>query len=385
MSEGTFKGMSGLSEWGPTRTMIQELKVLSESDGPRVPRSPVGEVPQGFGLTYNPEHSRQHVLADGFSRLHTYLRISLVEHCNLRCRYCMPEDGLVWTPTAQLLTKEEIIRLARLFVASGVRKIRLTGGEPLLREGIEDIAREIGQCAGLQTLAITTNGLLLPKKLDRLRAAGVNLVNISLDTLRPDRFETITRRRGLSIVLKAIDAALQSGIGPVKVNCVVMRDFNEDELEDFVAWTRELPVQVRFIEFMPFDGNRWNVSRLVSYREMLETLRKSFVLERVEHHPHEVSKTYRVPGFAGTVGFITSMTENFCEGCNRLRITADGNLKVCLFGRAEISLRDAIRQGATNEELLELISQAIGKKRARHAGMHNLATMSNRPMITIGG
>ena len=365
--------------------MIYELKLLSESDGPRAGRSPVRAVPAGFGLSYSRDHSKAQVLADGFGRLHTYLRISLVEHCNLRCRYCMPEEGLDWTPAPRLLTQEEIIRLARLFVQQGVSKIRLTGGEPLLREGIVEIAAAIGRLPGLRTLAITTNGLLLPKKLSRLKAAGVNLLNISLDTLRPDRFEAITRRRGLPLVLRAVTQALDAGYTPLKVNCVVMRGVNEDELADFAQWTRDLPIAVRFIEFMPFDGNQWDESRLYPYQEMLDALSRQFALERVADGPSETAKTYRIPGFKGTVGFITSMTENFCEGCNRLRITADGNLKVCLFGHAEVSLRDAMRGGASDAALLEIISTAIGRKRARHAGMQNLATQVNRPMITIGG
>ena len=365
--------------------MIHELKLLSETEGPPAPRSDASVVPDGFALPYDSKHSRDHVLADGFGRMHTYLRISLVEHCNLRCRYCMPEDGLSWTPDASLLTAREIIRLVRLFVRQGVPKVRLTGGEPLLRNGIVEIAEAIGRMPGLRTLAITTNGLLLPKKLAPLRMAGLNLLNISLDTLRADRFEAITRRRGMHLVLRAIDEALKQDGMPVKVNCVVMRGVNDDELSDFVAWTRELPIEVRFIEFMPFDGNRWDVSRLVSYREMLDIIQRQFLLERLGDGPNETSKTYRVPGYKGTVGFITSMTENFCEGCNRLRITADGNLKVCLFGRAEVRLRDAMRRGATDQALLDIISRAVGRKRARHAGMHNLANMTNRPMITIGG
>ncbi len=360
--------------------MIRELKVLSESTA-----LPLAARDSDFGLPYNPQHSRDRVLSDAFGRLHTYLRISLVEHCNLRCRYCMPEEGLDWTPAPDLLTQQEILRLARLFVQQGVNKIRLTGGEPLLRENIVEIAEAVGRLPGLNTLAVTTNGLLLPKKLARLRAAGVNLLNISLDTLRADRFEAVTRRRGLSLVLRAIDEALRFGYSPVKVNCVMMRGFNDDELVDFAEWTREAPIEVRFIEFMPFDGNGWDARRLISYREMLAVLEGSFTLERLADDHSSTSKTYRVPGFRGSLGFITSMTDNFCEGCNRLRITADGNLKVCLFGRAEVSLRDAMRSGVTDEELLGIISSSIGRKHARHAGMHNLARMANRPMITIGG
>ncbi len=362
--------------------MIHELTLL-----PQTRRAPAvaKEVPHGFGLRYDSAHSHAHVLSDGFGRQHTYLRIALVERCNLRCRYCMPEEGLDWTPQDRLLTAPEIIRLARLFVNQGVTKIRLTGGEPLLRADIVEIAQALGGISGLRTLAITTNGLLLGKKLDRLRAAGVRGYNISLDTLRADRFEEVTRRRGLPLVLGAIRQALRTPGVVTKVNCVVMRGFNEDELAEFVAMTRDASVEVRFLEFMPFDGNRWDARRMVSYQQMLALVRRFYPLERLLDQPDAVSKTYRVPGFRGTVGFITSMTDNFCEGCNRLRITADGNLKVCLFGSAEVSLRDLMRGGAADETLLQVISRAVGRKRARHAGMHNLATMANRPMIMIGG
>lgn len=368
--------------------MIHELKVLSEADIPAMTddeQVTAADVPEGFGLAYDAARSTVSMLSDGFGRHHTYLRISLIEQCNLRCRYCMPEDGLDWTPDEQILTADEIRRIARLFVAEGVTKIRLTGGEPLLRKGVEEIVEQIGKLEGLRTLALTTNGLLLPKKFDRLQAAGVNLLNISLDTLQPDRFERVTRRRGFDLVMRAVEEAVARGYDPVKVNCVVMRGVNDDELTDFVAWTCKLPLEVRFIEFMPFDGNRWDDSVLVSYAEMLARIRERFPLERITDGPHETSKTYHVPGHQGRVGFITSMTDPFCEGCNRMRITADGNLKVCLFGRAEVSLRDVMRAGATDAELREVISSAVGRKRARHAGMHNLAHMENRPMITIGG
>lgn len=368
--------------------MIHELKVLSGTDVPAATGAPdrdPSDVPEGFGLDYDADRAAARTLSDGFGRLHTYLRLSLVEHCNLRCRYCMPADGLDWTPDAQLLSDEEIVRLARLFVQEGVTKIRLTGGEPLLRPGIEDIAAEIAAMDGVETLALTTNGLLLPKKLDRLQAAGLNLLNISLDTLRADRFEDVTRRRGFDLVLRAIDMAVARGYDPLKINCVVMRGVNDDELVDFAAWTEDRPVEVRFIEFMPFDGNRWNDERLVPYAEMLERIRKHFPLVRRQDGPHDTSKTFQVPGHRGRIGFITSMTEHFCEGCNRLRITADGNIKVCLFGSAEISLRDAMRAGATDDELCAVVSRAVGNKHARHAGMHHLARMDNRPMITIGG
>ena len=363
--------------------LLHELPVLQ---GHAPARERAEEGLQGFGLRYDAAQSEAGVLSDGFGRQHTYLRVSLVERCNLRCPYCMPEDGLDWTPDAQLLTDDEIVRLVRLFVEAGITKLRLTGGEPLLRSGVEALATRLGALPGLRALAMTTNGLLLPKKLARLQEAGVSLLNISLDTLRSERFEAMTRRRGHALVLRAIDAALAAGYAPLKVNCVVLRGTNDDELADFVAWTQNTPVEVRFIEFMPFDGNGWDDRRLVPFSEMLARIRARFpALERLKSGPHDTSKTFQVPGFRGRVGFITSMTDPFCEGCNRLRLTADGHLKVCLFGRAEVSLRDAMRAGATDAELRQIVSQAVGQKKARHAGMYDLAEMNSRPMTTIGG
>ena len=326
------------------------------------------------------------MLTDTFGRHHTYLRISLTERCNLRCQYCMPAEGVDLKPREEILTFEEVERLARLFVAEGVDKIRLTGGEPLVRKDVEDLVERLGALDGLRTLAITTNGLLLPKKLPRLHAAGVNLLNISLDTLRPDRFVFITRRKGFEIVMEAIEQALAYGYDPVKVNCVVMRGFNDDELGDFVAMTEHRPIEVRFIEYMPFDGNRWTDSRMMSYREMIAEIETRFpALTRLQDGPNDTSKTYQVPGFRGRVGFITSMSEQFCGTCNRLRLTADGNLKVCLFGAAEVSLRDAIRHGASDAELRTVIAAAVQRKKAAHAGMYEIAQTENRPMILIGG
>jgi len=329
--------------------------------------------------------TRLNVLTDGFGRFHSYLRISLIEQCNLRCSYCMPEDGLDWTPAQQLLTDQEVIRLAKVFVNEGVTKIRLTGGEPLLRKSIINIVEEIGSLTGLKTLSITTNGLLLKRNLPRLQMAGLNLINISLDTLHQDRFQKLTKRDGLRQVLDAIDYALEIGYQPLKINCVVMRGVNEDEIVDFARLTLKRPLEVRFIEFMPFDGNRWDESQLVSYHEMLQMLREVFPLEEITYGKHETAKLYKIPGAIGQIGFITSMTDDFCAGCNRLRITADGHLKVCLFGQAEVNLRDAMRSGARDEDLRELIGSAVGAKHAKHAGMHNIASSENRPMITIGG
>lgn len=289
-------------------------------------------------------------------------------------------------PQDHILTFEEIERLVRLFVREGVNKIRLTGGEPLVRKEVDTLIDRLGRIEGIKTFAITTNGLLLPKKLSRLQQAGVNLLNISLDTLDASRFEFITRRKGLDLVLQAIDRALDLGYEPVKVNCVVMKHFNDDELSDFVSLTQEKPLEIRFIEYMPFDGNGWNDDRFMPYRDMIDRIERDHpALARLNDGPNETSKTYQVPGYAGRVGFITSMSEHFCGSCNRLRLTADGNLKVCLFGKAEVSLRDAMRSGASDEALAEIIQAAVQRKKAAHAGMYNIARSENRPMILIGG
>ncbi|CAL0310830.1 unnamed protein product [Lupinus luteus] len=332
------------------------------------------------------DNSVSDMLVDSFGRLHTYLRISLTERCNLRCQYCMPEDGVELTPRPQLLTKAEILRVANLFVSGGVNKIRLTGGEPTVRKDIEDICLELSNLKGLRTLSMTTNGIALARKLPKLKECGLTSLNISLDTLIPAKFELMTRRRGHEKVMDSINAAIDLGFNPVKVNCVIMRGFNDDEICDFVELTREKPINIRFIEFMPFDGNVWNVKKLVPYMEMMDTVVKRFPsLKRVQDHSTETAKNFTIDGHQGRVSFITSMTEHFCAGCNRLRLLADGNFKVCLFGPSEVSLRDPLRHGADDQELREIIGAAVKKKKASHAGMFDIAKTANRPMIHIGG
>lgn len=307
-------------------------------------------------------------LTDSFGRHHSYLRISLTERCNLRCQYCMPEEGVPLTPKADLLTTEEILTLARLFVKEGVDKIRLTGGEPLIRPDVVDIVAQLRQLEGLRTIGITTNGINLARLLPQLQKAGLSAINISLDTLVPAKFEFIVRRKGFHKVMEGIHKAIELGYSPVKVNCVVMRGLNEDELLDFVALTEGLPLDVRFIEYMPFDGNKWNFKKMVSYKEMLDTLRQQWPeLEKLPEEESSTAKAFKIPGFRGQVSFITSMSEHFCGTCNRLRITADGNLKVCLFGNSEVSLRDHLRAGASEEELLRVIGAAVGRKKRQHA------------------
>lgn len=218
------------------------------------------------------DNSSSDMLTDSFGRFHNYLRISLTERCNLRCQYCMPAEGVELTPKSHLLSQEEIVRLANLFICSGVNKIRLTGGEPTIRKDIEDICLHLSSLKGLKTLAITTNGIILKKKLPKLKECGLNALNISLDTLVPAKFEFMTRRKGHERVMESINSAIEIGFNPVKVNCVIMRGVNDDEICDFVELTREKPINVRFIEFMPFDGNIWNSKKLVPYAEMLDTV-----------------------------------------------------------------------------------------------------------------
>ncbi|KAJ8498741.1 hypothetical protein OPV22_009293 [Ensete ventricosum] len=263
---------------------------------------------------------------------------------------------------------------------------RLTGGEPTIRKDIEDICLSLSNLKGLKTLAMTTNGIVLTKKLPKLKECGVNAINISLDTLVPAKFEFMTRRKGHERVMESIDAAIKLGYNPVKINCVVMRGLNDDEICDFVEMTREKPINVRFIEFMPFDGNVWNVKKLVPYAEMLDRVRQCFKnVQRLKDHPADTAKNFIVEGHRGTVSFITSMTEHFCAGCNRLRLLADGNFKVCLFGPSEVSLRDPIRAGVDDLGLKDIIGAAVKRKKAAHAGMFDLAKTTNRPMIHIGG
>lgn len=329
-------------------------------------------------------------LVDRFGRRHTTLRLGLTERCNLRCVYCMPAEGIPLTPTRQMLTTDEIERLARVLVGAGVDKVRLTGGEPLVRKDAVEVAERLGRL-GLRSLAMTTNGLLLEDRLGALRRAGLTDLTLSLDSLRPDRFERLTRRPGLDRVLAALDAALGAGYAlgtgrTLKVNVVALRGENDDEAEDFAALAAREPIEVRFIEVMPFDGNGWDRSALVPAAETRERIEAAHgPLQPLADDPHATARTFTRPGWRGRVGFVASMTAPFCAGCNRLRITADGSLKVCLFGPAEVSLRDAVRAGATDAEVGALVEAALAGKHAAHAGTDVLAATPNRPMITIGG
>ncbi|KAF5295113.1 hypothetical protein FQA39_LY13264 [Lamprigera yunnana] len=312
-------------------------------------------------------------LIDTFGRHHNYLRISLTERCNLRCLYCMPAEGVKLSPNGKLLTTDEIIRVAELFVKEGVTKIRLTGGEPTVRKDLTDIIVNLKKLKNLETVAMTTNGIVLTRQLVGLQRAGLDMINISLDTLKKEKFEHITRRKGWERVMMGIDLALQLGYNPVKINCVITKGFNDDEVIDFVELTQDKNVDIRFIEYMPFGGNKWELQKMVPYEDMVNIIRTKWTkFHQLQNAPNDTSKAWKIPGFTGQVGFITSMSEHFCGSCNRLRITADGNLKVCLFGNTEVSLRDALRSGCSEDDLITLIGAAVRRKKKQHAGLYNI-------------
>lgn len=328
-------------------------------------------------------------LVDSFKRKHDYLRISLTERCNLRCFYCMPNEGVQLSPAEHILTDDEIIRLAALFVRSGVTKIRLTGGEPTVRKGLGALIKRLDslRSLGLTSIAMTSNGLALHRRLPELIESGLNHLNLSLDTLDPFRFEIMTRRQGHDAVLKSLDVALSSrGLQSVKLNVVVVKGLNDSEVLDFVELTRHRDLWVRFIEFMPFSGNKWDKSKVVPSAELLALIREQHpAIEQVRTAPSDTARLWKVPGHRGGIGFISSMSDHFCLSCNRLRITADGKIKVCLFDAKEISLRDEMRRGADDDKLLEIVKSAVWGKKEKHAGMDNIDTVTNRPMILIGG
>eukprot|EP00759_Apiculatamorpha_spiralis_P020856 PhF_6_TR2608/c0_g1_i1/m.4405/K20967/MOCS1; GTP 3',8-cyclase / cyclic pyranopterin monophosphate synthase len=331
------------------------------------------------------------LLKDTFGRVHTYLRISLTEKCNLRCVYCMPEEGVPLLPKDSLLTRPEIHRLVKVFAGLGVKKVRLTGGEPLVRRDVVDICKDISTTPGIQQLCMTTNGITLSRNLDALVGAGLSHVNISLDTFQEGKFMIMTRRKGHDRVLDAIHKSLKKKdlAGNVKVNCVIMKGVNDDEISSFVDFTKENNVEVRFIEFMPFDDNKWSRQKMISFMEIMDRCEQHVGKKLSFAGNSETAKVFQVPGYAGRLGFITSMTSHFCGSCNRLRLTAEGDLKTCLFGDDEYPLRQLLRDNPLDDgPIIAALQHGLSKKRFSHGGRESpedLAKHKNRPMITIGG
>ncbi|MFM2134943.1 MAG: 3,8-cyclase MoaA [Bacteroidota bacterium] len=322
------------------------------------------------------------MLTDRFGRIHDYLRISLTDACNLRCTYCMPEHP-VFAPKDKHLRADEIGRIAETFVKMGVRKIRLTGGEPLIRSDADRIIEDLGGLRqhGLRELTLTTNGIFLHEHIERFQVAGIRSVNVSLDTLLPERFSEITKRDQYHRVMSNIHLLLDRSI-EVKVNMVVMKGVNDDEVTDFVALTRDYPLHVRFIEFMPFSGNRWQDRRLIRSSELYDRLRRQFEVTPLERKKHDTSKAFQVLGFAGTFAFISTMSEPFCGDCNRLRLTADGKIKNCLFSKGELDLLQPLRRG---EPIEPVIHSALAVKEEKWGGQELFAATENRSMVSIGG
>ncbi len=329
------------------------------------------------------------ILTDGFGRKHNYLRISLLEKCNLRCTYCMPADGIALSPKASLMTAEEIFAIAQTFVKNGVDKIRLTGGEPLLRKDFPEIVSKLSDLN--ISLSITTNGILIDRHIEVLKQFEVKKINLSLDTLVSSKFHSITLRNQFEKVIDNLHLLLNNDF-EVKVNVVLMKGFNDNEIVDFVKLTQFLPISVRFIEFMPFAGNEWDRSKMVSQKEILSLVENVFPsneIQKLEDEKNFTARTYKIKNFQGNFGIISSITNPFCDSCNRIRLTADGKIKNCLFSNSETDLLTAFRNG---ESITDLISESIQNKKKVRSGMVSVSEMDdpkkhfdNRSMIAIGG
>ena len=324
-------------------------------------------------------------LIDDFGRLHSYLRVSVTDRCNLRCSYCMPHDGICWKEHSEILTYEEIRRIAKLFVELGVTKIRLTGGEPTIRKNIEDLIYRLSLLPGLQTLAMTTNGVILKDKALVYKECGLNAINISLDTLKKERFVQIAKRDNFKQVMEGINSAISARFSQVKLNVVVIKGINDDEILNFVDFIKDKPINVRFIELMPFKGNNWDFSCFLPYATIKERIEQKHKLIPIKRDLSNVAKDFCIRGFLGTVSFITSMSESFCGSCNRLRLTADGCFKTCLFSSPEVDLKKAMRTGASDKELISMMILALKRKPAGHNPPKDLLNEENRRMIEIGG
>lgn len=326
-------------------------------------------------------------LTDAFARPITYLRVSVTDKCNLRCVYCMPEGGLPWLQRDELLTYEEIAQIVAAGAAVGVRAIRLTGGEPLVRRDLHRLVEAIAAIDGIEDISLSTNAVLLEEQLPQLLRAGLKRVNVSLDTLRADRFLKLAKREGLDAVLRGIDAAIAAGLQPVKLNCVVMRGENDDEIEAFTELTKTRNLFVRFIEVMPVHENlALQQHRYISSDEILERIASIGELRRVDGPPgNGPARYFAFPDSLGAVGVISPLSHDYCERCNRVRLTADGRLRLCLFGDQHVNLRDALRSGASQGELASLLRASMAIKPERHHLRLGEASSRMRAFSEIGG
>ncbi len=326
-------------------------------------------------------------ILDKFGRKHDYLRISLTERCNLRCFYCMPEEGVQLREKSVFMSSEEVIAIAKNFVDLGITKIRLTGGEPLVKKDVGNIIEALGQLP--IELAITTNAVNVDQYIDVLKKAGVKSINVSLDSLIAERFNAISRRSYFDRIMSNIELLLAHDFD-VKINVVVIKGTNDDEIIDFIQWTKNTAINIRFIEFMPFDGNNWDWEKKVSFQEIMRRVESEYGsdgYQKIEDTANDTSRNYKLKDSQGTFGIISSVTNPFCDTCNRIRLTADGKIKNCLFSKEESDILTAYRN---NENLEPIIRAAIQSKHPERGGnvafkALTQADIKNRSMITIGG
>ena len=324
-------------------------------------------------------------LLDSFGRVADDLRVSVTDRCNLRCTYCMPPEGMPWLPRSEILTYEEIDRLVGVFMGLGVHTIRLTGGEPLARRELHVLV-EMLAARGVPDLSLTTNGVLLAEHAGALARAGLKRVNVSVDSLLQHRFAEMTRRDALERVMDGLRAAETAGLQPVKLNCVVVRGTNDDEVVDFARFSREVGYEVRFIEFMPLDADEaWTRAAVVPSREVLARIDAVYPLEPVQHGPEPATMWRFRDGARGAIGVIASVTEPFCTSCNRIRVTSDGQFRTCLFALEETDLRALLRDGATDEEIADAVRAAVAGKWAGHKINDEDFARPKRSMSLIGG
>ncbi len=326
-------------------------------------------------------------LLDSFQRAINYMRVSITDRCNLRCIYCMPPEGVPWIPHDEILTFEEIEHIVRATAMVGMRKIRITGGEPLVRKDVVQLVARLAAIPGIEDIAMTTNAILMTQLAEPLVQAGLKRINVSLDTLRPERFLRISRFDALDKVLRGIEAAELAGLSPIKINAVVLRGVNDDEVLDLARLTMERNWHVRYIEAMPLDGNLpVEEEGFISADEIMERLMGLGGLEECAGpNGNGPARYYRIPGALGTIGVISPMSHFYCESCNRVRLTADGHLRLCLFDDNEVDLRSPLRAGASIEEIAEIFRRAILTKPERHHLVVGQTNCSLRALSQIGG
>ena len=326
-------------------------------------------------------------LIDGHGRRISDLRVSVTDRCNFRCQYCMPAEGMDWLPRAQILSFEEIERVVRLLVEMGIEDVRLTGGEPLARRDFPTLAAMLAPIEGLRDLSVTTNGYFLERDADALVAAGIDRVNVSIDSLQRDRFFQLTRRDALPKVMRGLEAiARHPEVRPIKVNAVAIRGFTEEEAIPFAQFARRTEFQVRFIEFMPLDGDHgWTADAVLTGDELRKLIDAVFPLEEVPREPSATARVFRFRDGRGEIGFINPVSEPFCADCNRIRLTADGKLRTCLFSLHETELRERLRDGSSDDDVEEILRDAVWRKELKHHIGEPGFRQPARTMSAIGG